>query len=56
MEKVVYEMPSACGTYGYTYSVLGMSCKTTTSQHTWQAAFRHQAEVLLHYKNIKHVA
>ncbi len=56
MEKVVYEMPSACGTYGYTYGVLGMSCKTTTSQHTWQAAFRHQAEVLLHYKNIKHVA
>jgi hypothetical protein len=26
------------------------------SQHTCQAAFRDQAVVLLHYKNIKHVA
>ena len=56
MAKVVNEAASACGTYGYTYSVLGDSCTTTTSQRTWQAAFRDQAEVWLYYKSMNHVA
>ena len=56
MEKVVNEAASACGSYGYTYDgVLEGSCTTTTSQHTCQAAFRDQAKVLLHYKNMNHL-
>jgi hypothetical protein len=56
MNTVASETVSVCGSYGYTYGVLGVSCTTTTSQHTWKTAFRDQAEGLLHYTNIKHAA
>ena len=56
MEKVVNEAASAYTSYAYTYGVVGSSCTTTTSQHTCQTAFRDQAEVLLHYNSMKHVA
>jgi hypothetical protein len=36
MAKVVNEAASAYSSYGYTYSVVGSSCTTTTSQHTCQ--------------------
>jgi hypothetical protein len=56
MASVVNEAVSASSSYGYKYGVLGGSCTTTTSQHTCQAAFRDEADVLLYYKRMKHVA
>jgi hypothetical protein len=56
MANVVNEAPSALGSYGYTYGVLGGSCTATTSQHTCQVAFRDLAEVLLYYINMNHIA